>query len=268
MASIFNEVLKPVLRRLPENNRLERIWLLGKGEYKKRYYDSFLGLFWALLNPLMMLGVYMIAFQFIRTERFENYILYLFGGLITWLFFTELTSKGMSIVKQKRNLFESIQFNWIDVFLAATGTAAVGLLFNFSAYFLMSFILGVKFTINVLWFPLLVLNIMLMALGASLIMATINIFFKDINHLWSVITRLGFWTAPIIIPLDKIQGIAPQLLYIHPATPVIMNVRNCLFYGELPDWVFFTWGWVYASIVFIIGYVLFKVFSPQAIEKI
>lgn len=268
MASLLNEIFRPVLERLPENNRMERIWILGKSEFKKRYYDSYLGLFWALLNPLLLCGVYLIAFEFIRNERFDNYVIYLFGGLICWLFITELGSKGMSIIKQKRYLFESIQFNWVDVFIATAGAASIGLIFNFMAYFIMSLLLGVEVSIHILWGPILLANLILMGLGISMIMATLIIFIKDINHLWSVITRLGFWTAPIIIPLDKIEAIAPQLLYIHPATPVIMNIRNCLFYGELPLWHFFIWGWVYAIIVFIVGFLLFKHFSHKALENI
>jgi len=90
---VINKITAPVLRKIPENNRFERIWTLAKVDFKKRYYDSVLGMVWALLNPLLRLAVYTLAFEFIRNAQFENFHIYLFSALLCWMFFTELTGK-------------------------------------------------------------------------------------------------------------------------------------------------------------------------------
>jgi len=268
MASTVNPILKPFLSLFPDNNRIERIYLLARGDFKKRYYDSALGLFWALLNPLLRLAVYTLAFTFLRTNREDNFVLYLFSGLIMWMFFTELAGKGTNIIKQKKYLFESIQFNWFDVFIAAGLSTFFGLLFNFLAYIIMSVFYGVYPGIYALWFPVLIVNLFLVTLGFSLIMASISVYFKDITHLWSIIVLAGFWTAPIFFPLEGIKATAPFLLYLHPVTGIIVNVRNILMYDIPLDMVFFIWNWVYAFIVLGIGILLFKFSSLKAIEKL
>lgn len=267
MASLVNEIFGPLLERLPENNRLERIWILAKVDFKKRYYESGLGLLWALINPLMRLAVYTLAFQFIRTSKFENFSLYLFSGLLVWLFFTELAGKGLTLVKQKKYLFESIQFNWVDVFIGSGLSALIGFLFNFSAYFIMSFIVGIYPGIYVLWLPLLILNILITASAFSILMASINVYLKDINHLWSIIVLAGFWTAPIFFPLESLIEKAPILPWIHPTTPIIVNIRNILFYNQNIDVIYFAWGWLYGFIALIISYLFFRKASVDAVEK-
>ncbi|MFK7934051.1 MAG: hypothetical protein AB8G22_11130, partial [Saprospiraceae bacterium] len=62
MNQTVNKVLRPVLEAIPANNRLERIWILAKVDFKKRYYHSSLGLVWALLNPIFQLSVYYTVF--------------------------------------------------------------------------------------------------------------------------------------------------------------------------------------------------------------
>jgi len=268
MANLINEVFKPILERLPENNRLERIWILAKVDFKKRFYDSGLGLFWALLRPLMMLCVYMVAFEFIRVGKFDNYVLYLFSGLLTWGIFTELGSRGISLVRQKRYLFESIQFKWIDVFTAACITTLIGTLFNFCAYFIMAAFLSEWPSIYIVWLPLLILNILFIGFGASMLLSAIQVYFKDIDHVWPVFVRAGFWTAPIFFPIEKIEELAPILIWIHPATPVIINVRNVLYYHQTIDVQWLLWGMFYAVIIIAVSYLILRFTIKNAFEKL
>lgn len=268
MASLLNQIFKPILERLPENNRLERIWVLAKVEFNKRYYESGLGLLWALINPLAKLLVYVIAFEFIRMSEFENFALYLFSGLLIWMFYTELAGKGLHIIRQKQYLLESIQFNWLDIFIATTLAGLGGFIFNFVAYIVMSFASGVFPTIHALWFPFLMLIIAVIAMGSSMILASINVFLKDINHIWPIIILGGFWTAPIFFPLEPIQAKAPFLVWIHPATSTIVNMRNILFYGQPMDLKFFFWSLFYAFAILGIGYLAFKKSSVYVNERL
>ncbi len=268
MASLLNQIFGPILERLPENNRLERIWILAKVDFKKRYYDSGLGLIWALLNPLLRLAVYTLAFAYIRTSRIDNFALYLFPGLLVWLFFMEVTNSGMTIMKAKRYLIENIQFNWIDIYLASAGSAFIGFCFNFVAFFIMSTYLEVYPSVYTLWFPLLMINILLISMGFAIILSSINIFLKDINHVWAIVTLAGFWTAPIFFTIEDIMAKIPWTVYVHPATATIVNLRKALFYHEQMDWHLFAVGWIYAVVVLFIAYLFFKWASPYAIEKV
>jgi len=267
LIQIIDKIIAPIVRKLPENNRFERIWTLAKVDFKRRYYNSSLGMLWALMNPLLRLAVYSLAFAFIRISKLENYHIYLFSALLCWMFFSELTNKGLKALNGKRYLLENIQFNWMDIYFSLTISSLLGLLFNFIAYFIMGFISGVFPTFYVLWLPVLILNACAIGLGFALILASVSIFLKDIEHLWSVCILAGFWTAPIFFPLESIQESYPVLLYIHPMTPIMINIRNATFYHQPLDIEFFAWGWLYALTVLGIGLFLFEKSKSYAIER-
>lgn len=222
---------------------------------------------WALMNPLLRLAVYTLAFTFIRVSEFENFHIYLFSALLCWMFFSELTNKALKALKGKKYLLENVQFNWMDIYYSLTISTLLGFLFNLIAYFVMGFISGVYPTFYALWLPVLVLNVCATGLGFSLILASISIFLKDVEHLWSVVILAGFWTAPIFFPLESIQKSYPALLYIHPVTPIMVNIRNATFYHQPLDLEFFAWGWLYAIAVLVIGFFLFEKSKRFAIER-
>jgi len=148
-----------------------------------------------------------------------------------------------------------------------TISTLLGFLFSLTAYFIMGFISGVIPTLYVLWVPVLILNVCVIGLGFSLILASLSIFLKDVVHLWSVFTLAGFWTSPIFFKLEDIQNTFPIFLYIHPVTPVMVNLRNATFYHQPLDLEFFAWGWLYAIVVIGIGLLLFEKTKPYAIER-
>jgi len=264
---VISKIAAPVIKKMPENNRFERIWILAKIDFKKRYYDSSLGMVWALMNPILRLAVYTLAFQFVRVSDTANFHIYLFSALLTWMFFMELSNKAIKILRQKRYLLENVQFKWIDIFYSLTISGLLGYLFNLLAYFTMGLISGVYPTLLVFWMPILILNVCVTGLGFGLILSSVNIFLKDIEHLWSVFTLAGFWTAPIFFPLEAIQKNYSILLYIHPVTPLMINIRNVTFYHEPINIEFFAWGWLYAIAVFGIGFFLFEKTKRYAIER-
>ena len=138
---MLNSIFGYILEKLPENNKLERIWVLAKVDFNSRYYYHKLGVIWALIRPMVELVVYFTIFKTIFNVGVPNFELYIFSGLLVWYFFTEGTSKGYTVLLTKRYLIESIQFNKTDLFVSATLSALLAFLFNFSAYLIISLII-------------------------------------------------------------------------------------------------------------------------------
>ena len=88
-------MFQKIIDLIPENNRLERIWLMAKFDFITRYYGSVLGLFWALLKPLFQLSIYYAVFTLVFTNKTENFLLFLFVGIILFQFFADGTLFGM-----------------------------------------------------------------------------------------------------------------------------------------------------------------------------
>jgi len=265
---MLSQLIKPLIPYIPENNRLELIWKLASIEFRKRYYDNALGIVWALLNPLFRLAVYYVAFTYIMGVEIENYVLYLFSGLLFWMFYSECTKKSLSVLRSKRYLIENIQFNKLDLYLASAIGVFFGFVFNIGAYFLISFLSGIAAYTTLIYLPLLLFNFFLMTLGTGILLSTIHIYLRDIEHLWDMMLLAGFWSAPIFFRAEDLMEKAPILIYLHPASGIIINFREVALYGNQPDFFLFFYNFVYALILLGISVFLFKRYSHKAAEKL
>jgi len=258
-------LFKPILEILPENNKFERIWLLAKTDFKKRYYGTSLGVVWALINPLFQLLIYYFVFtQFFNTE-IENFPLYIFLGLIIWMFFAEATKKGLFTIHLNRHLLENIRINKFDIFTSGIISNLFGLLFNLVIYLLACLIFNVNLSIYILFFPLIILNLVLLIYGLNLILSIIFVYLRDFNHFWDIFLIAGFWINPIVYS-PKVLYENDFILYLNPIAGMIINAQNTILFGNHIDLNLFIWNYLYAFMVFGIGLLVFKFYSKKVIE--
>ena len=252
--------------RLNVDRRLERIWKIAHIDFKKRYYDNFFGLVWALFNPLLRITIYYFVFTIFFPRTIENFALYLFSGLISWMFFKECTTLCMHTLTQKRYLIDSLQFNKIDLFYSAAISTLLGYLFNVGAFLVIGLLTGITISWSFFLFPIMVLNLFLISIGAGIVLATIKIYFKDISYFWDMITLFGFWTCPIFFRGQDIIEKAPAIMYLNPLSGMIMNSREMILTGGTPDWFWLIYDLIFAIVLFIISKIIFNKFSHRALE--
>lgn len=263
----FIELIAPYW---PDNNRLERIWLFAKIDFRRRYYDSFLGLFWALINPLFKMGLYYLVFTILFSSQIENFALYIFVGLINWMFFSEISSKGIRLFRQKSYLIETIDFPREDIFISSTLSGVLGLLFNFGAFFLMLFLFGGSINVQILWLPVLLINLLIFTYSVSLVLGVFSIYLKDIDHLWDMLILAGFWSIPIFWDQNILfgEGRIDLLLYLNPITGIVTNMRYVLLEGLPPKISWLLYDLAYSFIFLLATSVFFKQKNHLAAEKI
>ena len=261
-------MLKNIINWLPENNRLERIWLMAKFDFVTRYYGSFLGLFWALLKPLFQLLIYYFVFTVIFKNSTENFLLFLFVGIILFQFFTESVKVSMKIFRAKKYLLENIQINKLDIFYAAVGATFLGFIFNMGAFTIGNLVLNDVFSWTILFFPLVLINLLFLILGTQLILSTISIYLKDIDNIWFIINTLLFWGSGIFFDLTTLTGKAALIMYVNPLAGIMTNARSILVYAEPIDSILFAFNFSTAVFILLFGLWIFKKYSARALEKI
>jgi len=265
---MINKIFKPIFNKLPENNRIERIWKTAQTDFKKRYYNDRLGLFWALLNPILKIIIYFLVFTYVLNRAQENFVLFLFAGFVIWMTFTEISMKSLGIIKAKKYLIENIQFNHVDLFLSLGVSVFLGLSFNTAAYFIFCFFEGIYLCIYNLWIIPIFLILYILSIGIGMILATIKIYIKDIQHAWAIIVLAGFWGSGIFFPAQKIIDLWPPMLYINPFIGLIQNFRKCTMHQTSPDLYILFINLLYALIMFFLGKYIYNKFSHKAIELI
>jgi len=261
-------MIQKIIDWIPENNRLERIWLMAKFDFVTRYYGSFLGLFWALLKPLFQLGVFYVVFTMFIKMRTEKFLLFLFIGIIMFQFFTESAKGSMNIFKTKRYLLENIQINRLDIFYSAISATFLGFLFNFVAFCLGNLLLNDTFSWSILYFPLVLANLIIIIMATQLIFATISIYLKDIDNIWFVLNNLLFWGSGIFFDLSTLTGKKALIKYFNPLAGILMNARDTLIYGKPVDSQLLLINSITALVLLLIGLWIFKKYSAKALEKI
>ncbi|MBU2649749.1 MAG: ABC transporter permease [Bacteroidetes bacterium] len=259
---------KRLLEMIPSNNQYERIWLLAKTDFKLKYYDTFLGFIWTILNPLFRLAIFYYIFTYIFDKQIPNYALHIFSGLILWMFFQESTKKGLSLLKTKRYLYENIEFSKLDLYTSSVLSSLMILIINILVYFVVSMFFHIPVNGNLLFVPLQIITLCILVYGIILILSIINIYMKDINQIWDMILLAWFWINPIFYAKTVIFDTFPILKYINPLAGIIINTREGILYGNPPDWGLFVYDLGYSLVVLAIGLILFRLYFHKAAEKL
>lgn len=251
--------------------RLERIWLLAKIEFKLRYYENKLGLFWALLKPVLDILIYYIAFKIILKSDVPAFASYLFTGFIFWTFFLESTSGTIGILQNKKYLYEYSNMNKLEIYISTLLSSSIGFFFNFVMFVV--FYLAIEpesspLGRNILFVLPLFVNVFLLALGFSLILSSIYILAKDITQLWQVIATFLFFLSPIFYKLDVFRATLPGVDYANPISGIIINARRTILGNQLPEWKLFWFDFGYAFALFVIGLILLNRLGSKAAEKL
>lgn len=264
-----NKYLKHFIVNLPENNRLERIWLLAKMEFKRRYYGSVLGLLWAFINPLGRFIIYYYVFTYLLKSNTPNFALFLFLGLIIWLFFAEGAVSGLSVIRSKMFILENIQINKLDIYFATLLSNSMGFAFNFLVYLIASLFFGVHLDSQIILVPILILNVALFILGVMIFLSVIHIFIRDIIHVWNLISLMLMWFSGVFFEINKNSPDWKEaaLAYLTPISGILINIRAVMIYDTNIDFELFFYSLGYTLIFLIISiYFLNKSFGV-ALEK-
>ena len=265
---IIGNILKDWTSR---SNKYERLWLLAKIEFKLRYYENKLGLFWALLKPIMDICVYYVAFKIILNSDVPAFASYLFIGLVVWNFFLESTSGTVQILNTKKYLYEYSNMNKLEIYVSTLFSNSIGFLFNLTMFFLFYHLFestSTSISFYNLWIVVLYINLFILSLGCSLILSNIYIIAKDISQVWAVFTTFLFFLSPIFYKLSTFMQALPALKYGNPIAGIIINSRKVMMENTSPDFHLLAFDFGYAIFLLVVGLLLLNKLGAKAAEKL
>src|ERR1700733_4923190 len=253
------------------SNKLERIWLLAKIEFKLRYYENKLGLVWALLKPIMDIIIYYVVFQKIMKQGMPAFASYLFIGLILWNFFVESTTGTIQILNIKKYLYEYSNMNKLEIYVSTLFSNSIGFFFNFVMFLIFYSLIEKESTglsIQNLWIVPLFLNLFILSMGISLILSNIYIVAKDISQIWMVFVSFLLFLSPIIYKVDTFKSALHHFDYINPVAGIIINARRVMMDHHLPDFRLLAFDLGYAIVFLLLGFYFLNKLGSKAAEKL
>jgi lipopolysaccharide transport system permease protein len=238
-------------------------------DLKLKYRGSVFGFLWSLVNPLLMIVVYTIAFTFILRVRSKGFVFYLMLGQLSWTFFASSAAMSTGAIVDNAGLLKSVLFPRA---ILPIGTV----LFNFAQYLLtvsvflpaMMLWYHVPLSAPMLLFPLFLALQVVFTIGVALILATWTAFFRDVRHLLEVALAMLFWTTPIIYELRQVPERFRLLVLLSPVSSFVVAYQQLFFYREWPDATVWLVAIAEALGAFVIGALLFLAFQDGFTEQL
>lgn len=227
-------------------------------DLKVKYRRSFLGYLWSLLNPLMMMGVMSFVFSYIFRYNIENYPLYLICGQTLWNFFNESTNMAMYSVLNNGALIKKVYIPKFIFPMSRVFSSFVTMSFSLGAILIVLIVTRAPLHWQALLFPVPLFFLLVFSMGISLILSSLSVYFRDITHLYNVVTLAWMYATPVFYP---VEGMPPEVVTVLKANPMyyyLDTFRQLVLYGTIPsaaEWMIC----VFVSLfVLIIGLVVFR----------
>lgn len=219
--------------------QLKRDWFilcsLVSKDFKLKYRRSVLGVLWSVLNPLLMMVVLTAVFSTIFRFNIENFPLYLILGQTLFAFMTEATSSAMGSVIESAPLIKKIRINKMIFPIEKAVFALVNFAISLIAVAAVMLFFRIVPTVNILLLPVLLLYLFAFSLGIGLILAALSVFFRDVMHLWSVLTTAWTYATPLFYPVEILPEWAVPVMHANPMYYYVEYFRDIALYGTTPS---------------------------------
>jgi ABC-2 type transport system permease protein len=253
------------------------LWYMAKTEFRLKYQGSVFGYLWSLVSPLLLFGVLYLVFT--RVVRFGNDVQHfpavLLLNIMLFQFFADASSRAVFSIVQREDVVRKMEFPRVviplSIVLATSFTLALDLVV------VIGFILAIGVPVTATWllWPVLVLWIYVFTIGASVLVSTLFVRFRDIAQIWTVLTRVMFYGSPVLFPISLFPAGWKAVLLLNPLAPLFTESRVWIVDPSAPSFSEAMGGaiyWLYPSLVFVsvivLGFWLFQREAPRAAEEL
>lgn len=253
-----------------------RGFILGsvKREFASRYRNSMLGATWLVLQPLAQILVYTLIFANVMRARLPDvdstfgFSIFLCAGILTWGLFTEVVGRCQNMFIDNANLLKKLSFPRIVLPVIVVLNACINFTITFGLFscFLIASgnFPGWPF---LLLLPVLCVQI-LFALGLGMVIGVLNVFFRDVGQLFSIVLQFWFWLTPIVYPLSSLPEWGKKLIELNPMTPIILAYQGILVRGAMPQWQPIAVILALGLLMCLLGLQLFRKHAGEMVDEL
>ncbi|MDG2952831.1 ABC transporter permease [Exercitatus varius] len=205
-------------------------------DVKLKYRRSYLGYLWSILNPLMLMMVLVIVFSNIFRFDIPNFPLYMIAGQTIFNFMVEATNMSVWSITGNAALLKKTYVPKYIFTVSKVGSSLVNLVFSLGALVLVMIFTGAEFTWNLLFFPIVILQVFIFSLGLGLFLAAATVFFRDIQYLWGVFVSMWMYLTPLFYPVSIIPQEYQEIYKTaNPMYWYVEQFRDIVLYARFPE---------------------------------
>ncbi|MEW6116815.1 MAG: ABC transporter permease [Nitrospirota bacterium] len=214
----------------------ELIYFLSWREIKVRYKQTVLGGAWAVVQPFLTMVVFSVVFGNLVKVPSDGvpYPIFSYAALVPWTFFASGLTRASNSLVGNSHLIRKVYFPRLAIPISAVLSGVVDFTLAFIMLIGMMFYYGMTPTINILWFPFLLLLAFSSALGVALWLSAMNVQFRDVGYATTFLVQLWFYATPIAYPSSMLAAKWQTLYSINPMVGVIEGFRWALLGTQVP----------------------------------
>lgn len=209
----------------------EVIFYLAWRDVKVRYKQTIFGPAWAILQPFLTMIIFSIIFGKVAKLPSDGipYPIFSYCALVPWTFFSSSITKGSQSLVASGSMLRQIYIPRFAMPLSSIGASVLDFLLAFSVLLLMMWFYNIMPTGNIVFLPFLLLLALTTALGVSLVLAAMNVQFRDIGQILPFLVQSWMYATPVVYPASVIESPTMQLVYaLNPMVGVIEGFRWAL----------------------------------------
>jgi lipopolysaccharide transport system permease protein len=224
------------VRGIFANRRL--IASMARRDILARYRGSFAGVFWTVLNPLILMGTYFFVFGVVLQGQNQNrtgFALYFLSGMLPWLAFSEAVGRSPYVIVEHRSFVKKLVFPLeilpVNYLLAGLITEV----FATGIFIVILLLLRGAVPLTALWLPVVLVPQLLLTIGLCWFLAALGVFFRDLGQIMGFVLTLWFFVTPICYPEASLPKALLPVLGKNPMFTLVHAYRACLLQGQAPD---------------------------------
>ena len=250
-------------------SRRRLIGYLVRADLKKKGADTLLGNLWWVVDPLLQMAVYVILVTVIRASSQEDYPLFIFTAILPWKWFTSSVGASIQSVTSQERLIKQIHFPKIVLPIAAAGAAVANFAFGLIALgLLLVAFYASRAAPTLLLIPFIAVVQFTFTLALALVVAAINVFYRDVGNVSRHVLRLWFYLSPALYSTAQIHKLAESspivghVMSLNPFAVLFESYRSVIYEGAPPDWTGLIRLFAVSLVLVALGTIAFKRLEP------
>lgn len=244
---MFTQLVKDI------KNHRDLILHLTLSDFKSNTSRTYLGFLWWILDPILYMGIFYLLVQVILQRGGPDYSVYLFTGLIPLKWVTACLVDSTNAISSNARIIQQVYVPKVVFIIVRLLVNTFKFLISSVVLFLFLMIYGVDFSLNVLYFPIIVIANGLFLVAIMMFLAHIGVFIRDVKNLMQYVARTLLYLSPVLFKMETVPDSIVNYLYINPLTTFLVSYRNVLLYGEPPNWTILSVVVLFSIIILYLG---------------